>query len=505
MTKQELDRLVRIDKRVREIAEEFGLLTTDILFEIVPPQRVLEGMSYMFPTNFSHWSFGRDYERNRTIYDYTGGGIPYEQVWNFEQPRAFLVETNPLALNAMILAHVYGHVDFFRGSRYLQHGLSFSDIAEEARNAAKRFTKYEERYGKEAVEKVIDSAMSIMWHQNPDPFFEEPDEEEARERLLEMARAKLERDMGTSSEFGKPLTAKEIALDEAFLSHIENLTPPEPCYDLLFYIKNHITGKSRDWVKDILSVVRNQARALAPNGRTKMLDEGWATYWHVQITRQLFEEGLLTPEEHGVFNHYHSGVLRKSKLGFNWYNTGLNFYKHVKECYDKGQFGREYEECEDPYKRSRYDTHAMKGTEKIFQIRSGYSDRMAVDSLFSDDFIREQELYVYAEKTNEKTGESITVVVEDNPAKIRELLKSLFTNYGTPLIRVEDGNYHNQGELYLRHQYSGFELDSAYRNATLEKIYHLWGRKVNIESIHEGAFKIFSYNGKEHKIRGLKQ
>ena len=58
MTKQELQRLTEIEKRVREIAIEWGLLTTEIIFDVVPAQRVLEGMAYDFPTNFSHWSRG---------------------------------------------------------------------------------------------------------------------------------------------------------------------------------------------------------------------------------------------------------------------------------------------------------------------------------------------------------------------------------------------------------------------------------------------------------------
>ena len=135
MKKRGIERLVEIEKRIKKIAEESGLLTTDITFEITTAQRVLEGMAYEFPVNFSHWTFGRDYEKYRTIYEHTGTGIPYEQVWNFDKPKAFLVETNPFALNVLVIAHVYGHVDFFLANRYLKQGRSFSNVAEEARNA----------------------------------------------------------------------------------------------------------------------------------------------------------------------------------------------------------------------------------------------------------------------------------------------------------------------------------------------------------------------------------
>lgn len=142
MNNEELTRPRDIETRIKEIARDMKLITTDTMFEVVPAQRVLEGMSYHFPTNFSHWSFGRDYERNRTIYEHTGHGIPYEQVWNFDIPKAFLVETSPFALQVLTIAHVYGHVDFFFANKNSQRGRSFADIADEARNAAGRFQDY---------------------------------------------------------------------------------------------------------------------------------------------------------------------------------------------------------------------------------------------------------------------------------------------------------------------------------------------------------------------------
>src|SRR3989344_8638725 len=172
LTQGELLRMNAIERRIKEIAEEFGLSTTDIDFEVVSARRMIEAMAYHFPTNISHWSYGRDYDRIRTIYEHTGGGIPYEVVWNFERPRAYLVANNPFALNVLTIAHVFGHVDFFLRNKYLQHGRSFADIAEEARHAAVKFRAYEDSYGKDAVEKIIDAGMSLQWHQNLDPFYE---------------------------------------------------------------------------------------------------------------------------------------------------------------------------------------------------------------------------------------------------------------------------------------------------------------------------------------------
>jgi len=510
MKQSELDRLRQLEDRIRDIAEAMGLLTTDTIFEVVPAQRVLEAMSYNFPTNFSHWSFGRDFERNRTIYEHTGQGIPYEQVWNFDTPKAFLVETNPFALNVLILAHVYGHVDFFLANKYSQHGRSFADIAEEARHAADRFQGYTSRYGLDEVESIIEAAMAIQWHQDLDPFAEDVPEEETRERLVSIERAKLERLNTVEGDLKRPQTKEEIESIEIKLNELMLRTPPQPEYDLLRYIKAHSPRPLRPMAVDILSVLRDQARSLVPNGRTKLLNEGWATYVHVHIMRQLFKEGLLTREEHGVFNRFHSGVLRENRKSLNWYRVGFGLYEYLTEQWDKGRFGREFDECEDPHQRAYWDTGCKLGKDKIFEVRANYSDRMAVELFFRDDFIRDQKLYIYQEQIDPESGEIIDVIVEKRPEVLRAIMKRHLTLYGTPTVYVKDGNYNDNRELYLvqvRESDMPMELDLQYERSTLEKIFHLWGRPVHLETEEVSQDKVIrvldTYDGTSHNSRHI--
>ncbi len=485
MNQDELERLHKIEVRIKEIALDMGLQSTDTMFEVVPAQRVLEGMSYHFPTNFSHWSFGRDYERNRTIYEHTGHGIPYEQVWNFDVPKAFLVETSPFALQVLTIAHVYGHVDFFLTNKNCQRGRSVADIAEEARNSAGRFQEYSDRYGVEEIERIVDAGMAIQWHQDLDPFAEEVPEQELRDRLIAVEQAKLERPQTTEGDFKKARTKEQVAEIEQNLRELMSKTPPLPEHDLLRYIKSHSPQPLRPAAADILSVIRNQARALAPNARTKLLNEGWATYVHVHIMRQLFQEELLTSEEHGVFNKFHSGVLRENKYGLNWYRVGAALYEYIEDQWDRGRFGREFDECEDPVERDNWDTGAKCGNEKIFEVRANFSDRMAVELFFSDEFIHDQRLYIYQEQVDPDSGEVIEVIVESRPEVLRTLLKQQLTLHGAPVIYVKDGNYNDNRELYLvhvRHPNGHQELDGEYSRATLEKIFRLWGRPVHLET-----------------------
>ena len=311
-------------------------------------------------------------------------------------------------------------------------------------------------------------------------------------------------------------TKEDVAAIEANLQELMARTPPLPEYDLLRYIKAHSPKPLRLMAVDILSVIRNQARALAPNRRTKMLNEGWATYIHVRIMRRLFQEGLLSAEEHGVFNRFHSGVLRKNRRSLNWYRTGVALYEFVKDQWDRGRFGPDFDECQDPHQRAYWDTEANLGNDKIFEVRANYSDRSAVELFFRDELIHEQELYLYQEQVDPQTGEIIEVIVENRPEVLRSMLKRSLTLYGTPVMYVKDGNYNNNRELYLVHvrdPYSPFELDDRYEQATLEKIVYLWGRPVHLETDEitqnaEGGDAraervVDTYDGTEHKSKKL--
>lgn len=523
---EELERLQKIEKRVVEIARKRGLLTTEIIFEVVSSQRILEGMSYHFPENFSYWQHGRDYDHNRMIYEHTGGGIPYEQVWNFDSPKALIVETAPFPLKVLTVAHVVGHVDFFLANRYSQMGRTFGDVASEARQAADRFRKYEERYGIEEVEELQDAADSIRWHQPLDPFEDESliTEDDLREAVLEQKRAELEANQSLESEFSRK-TREEIKKKEKELREIALKTPALPRYDILNFIIRHAPDGFQPWEEDILQVMRGQTRHLTPNGRTKMLNEGWASWWHTQIMRQLFSEGLLTSKEHGIYLDYHTAILRPSRKDFNPYFIGFSLFEHLKERWDRGCFGKEYEDCEDPHQKAYWDTGVKLGMEKIFAVRKSFSDRMAVDAFFTDDFIREQKLYIWHEEQDPYTREIVEKIAEDRPEIIREVLKNSFASYGGPIILVRDGNWRGAQELMLEHQYRGHRVRTlphlelnpvSWRNRTLEAVYFLWGRPVHLESFlcdppeTEGKpMKVrivrFTYDGQKHSHEVLKE
>jgi len=145
MNKNELQRLLKIEDRIYQIAEEEGLEFCDIEFDIIPDQKMLEIMAYRIPGNISNWKYGRDYERLRTIHEKVRAGLPLEVVINSDPSRAYLMKDNTLAIQALVMAHVVGHVAFFTMNKYFMN--TNKDIIPYMSAATKRFNKYERMYG----------------------------------------------------------------------------------------------------------------------------------------------------------------------------------------------------------------------------------------------------------------------------------------------------------------------------------------------------------------------
>lgn len=484
----DLHKLARYDERIQEIAREFGLDFFPQEFDIIPAQKMLEIMAYRFPVNFSHWSFGRDYEREKTQYEY-GMSMPYEVVLNSNPSRAYLMNTNPFPIQVMVMAHVYAHNDFMKNNFHFRP--TRKDMLPSASEAALRFQRYEQRFGLGEVERVIDTGLSIEMNVDPDFFIREESEEEKKERLSARPEAG-----GVPGPFDDLIAPPRTTAPSH--TSLARKTPPEPERDLLLYIIHHSPKPLREWEKDILSAIRDQSRYFMPQRRTKIMNEGWATYWHKRIMERLFQEGLLNEEEHGYFNVYNARVLATNSRSLNPYTLGLKIYEDIEERWNKGKFGREWEECTDPARKREWDLKLGQGRAKLFAVRSSYSDRFFIEHFLTQELVDELTLYLYEGK--EQSGELNYVISEKNWRQVKDLLVAHLSTFGIPLILVEDGDYRGKRELYLKHAYEGIELDPEYRQKTMEHIYYLWDRPIHLETVSSGRKVVYIYDGESHTV-----
>ena len=269
--------------------------------------------------------------------------------------------------------------------------------------------------------------------------------------------------------------------------------PENPELDILLFLVEHAPLKN--WQRDILSIIREEAYYYLPQGQTKIMNEGWATYWHSRImTEKVLKDGEIID-----YADHHSGTVGGSKFHLNPYKLGLELFRDIEERWNKGRFGKEYEECEDLGTRDKWDLNLGLGQKKIFEVRRLYNDLTFIDTFLTDDFCRRQKLFVYGKEEMEPAW----VIKTREFKKVKEMILSGLTNLGSPLIRVVDGNFENRGELLMAHHHEGRDLKWNFADETLVNLQSLWKRPVHVDTIREGKQVRLSFDGKEHKLMDL--
>jgi stage V sporulation protein R len=249
------------------------------------------------------------------------------------------------------------------------------------------------------------------------------------------------------------------------------------------------------WEQDVLAMLREEAYYFAPQAMTKIMNEGWAVFWHSMImTRHMLEaDEVITYADH------HSGTLGTRPGQINPYKLGLELFRDIEDRWNRGKFGLEYERCDDYETRRRWDKGLMKGRDKIFEVRKIYNDVSFVDEFLTEEFAEDQKLFVYG--LNRRTGRY--EIVDRDYRKVKEQLLWALTNFGQPVISVVDANHKNRGELYLYHEWRGVDLQFQTALETLKRLQSLWKRPVHLETKEGGKGKLLSFDGKEASMEDI--
>jgi stage V sporulation protein R len=245
----------------------------------------------------------------------------------------------------------------------------------------------------------------------------------------------------------------------------------------------------------VLSIIRDEAYYFAPQGQTKVMNEGWASYWHSTI----MTTKALSPQEVIDYADHHSGTMATQRGRINPYKLGIELLRDIEMRWNTGRFGKEYDDCDDLEKRRKWDKQLGLGRQKIFDVRRIYNDITFIDTFLTPEFCVEHQMFSYA--FNEHGG---NYVIESREfEKIKKRLLFGLTNFGKPWIYVVDGNYRNRGELLLRHEYNGLDLKLDRAADTLANVQHIWGRPVHLQTIVEEKPSLMTYDGSEHSIKAL--
>jgi stage V sporulation protein R len=263
--------------------------------------------------------------------------------------------------------------------------------------------------------------------------------------------------------------------------------PEEPVRDVLkFLIEN---APLEPWQGETLGIIREEAYYFAPQAQTKIMNEGWATYWHSKI----MTEKALTDAELVDYADHHSGTVASHAGRLNPYKLGLELYKDIEDRWNKGKFGKEYDDCDDLKAKKAWDKELGLGREKLFEVRRIHNDVTFIDAFLTEEFAAEHKLFTYR---YDKKSNQYQIASREFRAIKQQLLFQL-TNHGQPFVYVTEANHRNRGELFLVHRHEGIDLRLDWARETLKNLHKIWRRPVHVQTIVDGKGKVLSYDGKD--------
>jgi len=486
--------LAAVQAEVEQYARGHGLDFFPTIFELIDADQ-LNAIAARggFPTRYPHWRFGMEYEQLSKGYHYGLQKI-YEMVINNDPCYAYLMRCNRLVDQKLVMAHVYGHCDFFKNNQWFAH--TNRKMMDEVANHGTRIRRYMDEEGVEMVEDFIDAYLSIenlidihapfiCRQEKKDRYDFSGQEDKKPKQKTSRFQAKSYMDPFINPQ--EQLQEDDENPDEETISHA---LPEHPQRDVMKFLLEHAPLKT--WQADVLSILRDEAYYFAPQAQTKIMNEGWASYWHSTI---MIRQGLTSADVINYCDH-HSGTMASSPTQLNPYKVGIELFRNIEDRWNRGAFGREFDDCDDYAQRRDWNTDAGLGHEKIFEVRRIHNDLTFIDEFLTLDFVREHKLFRFGYNPS---SEAYEIESREFPKVKQQLLESL-TNRGRPIIAVVDGNYKNRGELYLEHQYSGVELQLDYARDTLHNLHRLWNRPVHLQTVLEGAQAVLSFDGSDHQL-----
>ena len=476
---------------IAALARSYGLDFFDVVFEMVTYEEMNMLAAYGgFPTRYPHWRYGMEYIEMQRSYEYGLSKI-YEMVINTEPSYAYLLDNNLIVDQKLVMAHVYGHVDFFKNNLWFQH--TNRKMLDQMANHATKIRGIMDRQGQTEVEAFIDQCLSV--DNLIDPFLtqirrsRETTEDQIQEQEDDTRVGKLPAKSYMEPHINPPeFLAAQRKRKEDELKKLRSF-PEEPVRDVMGFVLTN--AQLPRWKQEVMQIIRDEAYYFAPQGQTKIMNEGWATYWHTR----LMTRHILSDSEVVDYADHHSGTVYQQPGRLNPYKMGVELFRHIEERWNKGRFGKEWVECEDPREQRKWDTGAGLGREKIFEVRRTHNDITFLDTFLTADFCREQGFFTT--KYDAKAAEWVVDSHEFEDVK-KQLLMMLATR-GTPRVYVVDANHANRGELRMWHQHEGVDIQLDWAQVTLANLQALWGRPVHLDTTIDAKPVRLSHDGSEAK------
>lgn len=476
-----MDTLADINEACQEIAvDELKLSCYPNVLEVISADQMLDAYtSHGLPAMYKHWSYGKRSIQEIKSYEKGWSGLAYEIVINSNPTISYLMETNSATMQALVIAHAaYGHNNFFKSNYLFKQWTDATNIIDYLVYARDYIARCEERYGIDAVERVLDACHAIQ-HYSVDKY-KRPSKQSNEKERLKKEREQLVRDQNVDAFWDRiviPATKETAESDD-----IGNIvTSPEE--NLLYFIEKN-SPVLKEWERETCRIVRKIAQYFYPQRQTQVMNEGWASTVHYYIMNRLHQKGLVSDGNHLEFLASHTSVVNHQPMSanINPYWLGFNMFAEIKRV------------CQNPTKEDEQWFPELVGQDWL------KSWHYAVENFRDESFIRQ---YL----TPKFMREGKFLLAEDQPEEDRLVIRSIHNDRGyekirnglaesrslsvtVPDIQITGYSPNSDRTLLLTHYVSnGVELKPKDANKTLEYIHKLWGFPVFLTSQdHKSGF-----------------
>jgi stage V sporulation protein R len=485
----------------KERARKAGLQFEDESLEYIVTNRDLLELTpkVMIPTLYDYWVHDVEVLKEQGRYELYPNN-PYETVINTRPAISFYNDNNPDWMNVMIFYHVLGHIDFFQNNLYFRHtwdydftGRALSDkrMIAKLRSEKGRWVDYVIEFAR-AIDNLVGYHETLSRINRPaktnatrmldyyfDVFLQSEKKVEIHKYIKEIERYNLciqeSKTHGQKAFFAEVL--KQYPEFEAlFKKSLEK--KGEQKIDLMQYILENsefLNKEKNSWMKPVIEVVRNTSLFFQPQIRTKIMNEGWASYWH----ETLFLQDDRIKGHEVDFARTHAGVTSMPRVGLNPYALGMRLFYYIEDVADKGKYSIKFRKLKDARQREDYDEKAGNGNGFIYKLRENIDDFTFINTFVDQDFINRYKLFVAGKRLNQSRGVIEYYVKSRKAENYRKML--LDGLYHPPHITI-DSDKTNNGNLYLVHHFEGKPLVRDFIGNTMLGIEYLWGSPVQLET-----------------------
>ncbi|MDX2345974.1 MAG: SpoVR family protein [Legionella sp.] len=476
------------DREIGRLAKDFRLDTYPNQIEIITAEQMMDCYASVgMPIGYHHWSFGKHFVNVEKRYQRGEMGLAYELVINSNPCIAYLMEENTLPMQALVIAHAcYGHNSFFKSNYLFKMWTDSEGIIDYLVFARNYISHCEEKHGIDEVEAILDACHALMnygvdryKHPPPVSLQEEKLRQQTREAYMQSQVNELWRTLPPDKEQDKNTNKTKPRF------------PADPQENILYFIEKN-APLLKPWQRELVRIVRKVAQYFYPQGQTKVMNEGWASFWHYTLMHALYDEGLVTDEFMLEILQNHTNVVAQPAYnsphfsGINPYCLGYHMYQDMRRI------------CENPSHEEVKSFPGLANTDWLSSLDNAmrnYKDESFISQFLSPQLTRDLRLFMLTDNDQEPEMRINAIHNESGYQRIRESLSTQY-NLGSldPDIQIFAVDLEGDRSLTLHYtQHNRVPLNKDCQEV-LRHLHTLWKFPVALKTVSLNGETLATYH-----------